>query len=50
MRPNLDRLWLKWQEIVGATTLNGFKSTLAGDTGWLSPPVNVLPPLEGTSG
>lgn len=46
---NLDRLWLKWQERVGATTLEGFKSTLAGDTAWLSPPINALPPLDATS-
>jgi hypothetical protein len=46
---NLDRLWLKWQQAVGATTLAGFKSTIDGDTEWLSPPVNALPPLDGTS-
>lgn len=46
---NLDRLWVKWQTTVGATTLAGFKSTLAGDTAWLSPPINALTPLDGTS-
>jgi tyrosinase len=46
---NIDRLWLSWQQIVGATTLQGFKSTLAGDTRWLTPPFNGLPPYATTS-
>jgi tyrosinase len=46
---NIDRLWLSWQQIVGATTLQGFKSTLTGDTGWLTPPLNGLPPYETTA-
>jgi hypothetical protein len=45
---NIDRLWLGWQTIVGATTLTGFKST-TDDSSWLSPPVNGLPPLTGTA-
>lgn len=46
---NLDRLWLKWQQKVGATTLPGFKSTISGDTGWLSTPFNALPPFTTTA-
>lgn len=45
---NIDRLWLGWQTIVGATTLAGFEST-TDDPSWLSPPVNALPPLTMTS-
>ena len=41
---NLDRLWWKWQTLVGATTLSGFKSTMqAADQFWLSPPFSTLP-------
>lgn len=43
---NIDRLWLSWQTKVGATTLQGFKSTIQGDTSWLSPPFDVLPPYD----
>jgi tyrosinase len=47
---NLDRLWLKWQEAVGATTLAGFKTTVDGDTSWLSvPPFNELLPFKTTA-
>jgi hypothetical protein len=46
---NLDRLWLNWQEAVGATTLAGFKSTIEGDTTWLSAPFNALPPFDTTA-
>jgi tyrosinase len=46
---NIDRLWLKWQQKVGATTLAGFESTLAGDTGWLRPPFNGLEPFTTTT-
>jgi tyrosinase len=47
---NLDRLWLKWQEAVGATTLAGFKTTIDGDTNWLSAsPFNELRPFETTA-
>jgi hypothetical protein len=46
---NLDRLWLKWQTKVGATTLTGFKSTITGDTSWLSAPFNALPPFPTTA-
>lgn len=41
---NIDRLFWRWQTTIGATTLNGFESTLAGDTGWLAPPFNVVAP------
>jgi len=43
---NIDRLWLSWQTKVGATTLQGFKSTLTGETTFLDPPFNVLPPYS----
>ena len=33
---NIDRLWLQWQQNVQGTTLTGFKSTIDGDTSWLS--------------
>jgi tyrosinase len=33
---NLDRHWLSWQRNARAETLAGFKSTLSGDTDWLS--------------
>ncbi len=46
---NIDRLWLKWQQKVGATTLPGFESTLSGDTGWLSSPFNSLEPFTTTT-
>lgn len=43
---NLDRLWWKWQQAVGATTLEGFLSTVRGDTDWLgTAPFNQLPPF-----
>lgn len=48
---NLDRLWLQWQKNVQATTLTGFKSTVDGDTSWLSDvPFNALPPFTETAG
>ncbi|MDQ3850460.1 MAG: tyrosinase family protein [Actinomycetota bacterium] len=40
---NLDRLWLKWQGLVGATTLHGFQSTVTGDTTWLELPLTPFP-------
>lgn len=46
---NIDRLWLKWQTNVSATTLTGFKSTIDGDTSWLSSPLNGLPPFATTT-
>lgn len=43
---NLDRLWWKWQQSMGATTLQGFLSTVRGDTDWLTTaPFNRLPPF-----
>jgi len=47
---NLDRLWLEWQNNVGATTIAGFKSTCQGPTAWLDiPALGALPPFEGTA-
>jgi tyrosinase len=46
---NIDHLWLKWQHAVSGETLAGFKSTIAGDTSWLSSPFNALPPLTTTA-
>jgi len=46
---NLDRLWLSWQQNVGATTLTGFKSTITGSADWLSAPFNALPPFSTTA-
>jgi hypothetical protein len=46
---NLDRFWLKWQSGVGATTLSGFKSTLSGNTDWLTAPFNLLDPFQATA-
>jgi hypothetical protein len=46
---NLDRLWLSWQTLVGATTLSGFESTITGDSSWLAPPFNGLPPFQTTA-
>lgn len=46
---NLDRLWLSWQRLVGATTLTGFKSTLTTGADWLSAPFSALPPFVDTA-
>jgi hypothetical protein len=47
---NIDRLWLSWQTLAGATTLAGFRSTVTGDTTWLdTPPFNVLSPYATTA-
>lgn len=46
---NIDRLWLAWQIKLSATTLPGFKTTLGGNTAWLSPPLNSLRGLTITS-
>ena len=46
---NLDRHWATWQRNQGAETLTGFKSTLAGNTGWLSDPFYALSPWTMTS-
>ncbi|MGN9757277.1 tyrosinase family protein [Streptomyces sp. SD31] len=46
---NLDRLWLSWQTLVGATTLTGFRSTLGQNTEWLTTPFNALPPFSATA-
>ena len=45
---NLDRIWLRWQQAVQATTLAGFKSTCQQPTTWLDvPALGVLPPFAG---
>ena len=36
---NWDRVWLSWQTIAGATTVEGFTSTLGSDTAWLQLPL-----------
>ena len=47
---NWDRLWWKWQQDFGATTLNAFKTHIAGSTDWLDDPVlNKLPPFSQTT-
>lgn len=47
---NWDRLWWKWQQDFGATTLNAFKTHIAGSTDWLDDPVlNKLPPFAQTT-
>jgi tyrosinase len=46
---NLDRHWLTWQGNVGATTLSGFKSTLSGNTLWLTSGFNLLDPFATTA-
>ena len=44
---NLDRLWLSWQQYVGATTLAGFTSTLStASADWLAAPFNILQPVH----
>ncbi|MFD9692087.1 tyrosinase family protein [Kitasatospora sp. NPDC001309] len=48
---NIDRLWLRWQHLNTATTLAGFRTTLAGgDDSWLTDPsFNPLPPFTATA-
>jgi hypothetical protein len=46
---NLDRHFLKWQGKVGGGTLTGFKSTLSGNTDWLTAPFNAMDPFTTTS-
>ena len=36
---NWDRIWWNWQVAADATTLDGFSSTLDGNTGWLQFPL-----------
>jgi hypothetical protein len=45
---NLDRLWLTWQHLAGATTLHDFITTLDDPT-WLTKPVNEMPPFDTTA-
>ncbi len=47
---NWDRLWWKWQQAFGATTLNAYKTHVVGGTHWLDDPVlNKLPPFPQTT-
>ena len=47
---NWDRLWWKWQQEYGATTLATFKTHLDGPPDWLDNPVlNGLPPFSLTT-
>ncbi|MBL8649238.1 MAG: tyrosinase family protein [Sphingopyxis sp.] len=47
---NWDRLWLEWQQKVGATTLATFTPLCSGPTAWLTvPPLNGLPPFALTA-
>lgn len=46
---NWDRLWWQWQQIMGATTLTTFRSTIMGSTDFLEVPFNGLPPFETTA-
>lgn len=44
---NLDRLWLKWQRNVQATTLTPFLATMTPNHQmWFAPPLNVMKPWE----
>jgi hypothetical protein len=44
-----DRLWWQWQQIMSATTLTTFRSTVIGSTDFLTPGFNELPPFEATT-
>lgn len=47
---NLDRLWLKWQQALNATTVAGFKAVCSGSTQWLDvPQLGALPPFAATA-
>jgi tyrosinase len=47
---NWDRLWWRWQQSVGATTLQTFTSTIVDSSPlFLSAPFNVLPPFSATA-
>ena len=44
---NWDRLWWRWQQLYGGTTLSDFKTLLDGDAYWLlDPVVNGLQPFD----
>ncbi len=48
---NWDRLWWRWQQLYGGTTLPDFKTLLDGDAFWLTNPVvNGLDPFVKQSG
>jgi hypothetical protein len=44
---NWERLWESWQVLAGATTVNGFTTTLAQDTDWL--PLVLDPYVESSN-
>ena len=46
---NWDRLWWEWQQIMSATTLWTFRSTIRGSTIFLEPPFNKLEPFSLTA-
>ncbi len=46
---NWDRLWWEWQQIMSATTLWTFRSTIKGNTEFLEPPFNDLDPFSRTA-
>lgn len=47
---NWDRLWWKWQKAFKATSLDAFKTHLAGSADWLEDPIiNKLPPFDKTT-
>ena len=46
---NWDRLWWEWQQIMHATTLWTFRSTITGSTAFLEPPFNTLDSFDLTS-
>jgi tyrosinase len=47
---NWDRLWWRWQQVMSATTLPTFSTTIVGSsTAFLSPPFNELRPFDMTA-
>lgn len=46
---NWDRLWWEWQQIMCATTLWSFRSTITGSTTFLEAPFNQLEPFTPTA-
>lgn len=46
---NWDRLWWEWQQVMQATTLWKFRSTITGSTRFLEAPFNELDPFSLTA-
>jgi tyrosinase len=46
---NWDRLWWQWQQIMNATTIATFRSTIVGSADFLDAPFNDLRPFEETA-